>query len=184
MNFAAAAAAAAVSGWLRELTVRLSHLSQLLTAAAAAAAPAAAVSGRLRELTMRLSHLLQLDPRKASLMGSSLEDEVFKYGEMGMLLHVASGVRVLFRCTCCVAGLGSDHHAVLWYSTVWGDGHGAACGCRCEGLGLGVAQVYMLSGGLRCKCTMPCCKFCWVNLLRCSLLFIKEATGLPAGLLA
>jgi hypothetical protein len=40
---------------------------------------------------MRLSHLLQLDPRKAALMGSSLDDEVFKYGEMGMLLHVGAG---------------------------------------------------------------------------------------------
>uniref|UniRef100_A0A383W9Q3 Uncharacterized protein n=1 Tax=Tetradesmus obliquus TaxID=3088 RepID=A0A383W9Q3_TETOB len=48
------------------------------------------IAGQLRELTMRLSHLLTLDPRKAALMGSSLEDEVFKYGEMGMLLHVAA----------------------------------------------------------------------------------------------
>uniref|UniRef100_A0A383WBH0 Uncharacterized protein n=1 Tax=Tetradesmus obliquus TaxID=3088 RepID=A0A383WBH0_TETOB len=60
------------------------------------------IAGQLRELTMRLSHLLTLDPRKAALMGSSLEDEVFKYGEMGMLLHVAAGalllLHVLYLC--------------------------------------------------------------------------------------
>lgn len=47
-------------------------------------------AAKLRSLTMRLSHLLHTPPAKLALLATSMEDVVFEYGEMGMLLHVAA----------------------------------------------------------------------------------------------
>jgi hypothetical protein len=102
------------------------HLAHMSAAAAADAdadgdAAATSAAGQLRELTMRISHLLHVDPRKAALMGSSLEEEVFKYGEMGMLLHVAAGV------------VGFCFRVCAWLQVWWGfAAHSQSTGYRCQ----------------------------------------------------
>lgn len=52
-------------------------------------------AAKLHALTMRLSHMLHMHSSRLNLLSSKLEDVIFEYGEMGMLLHVAADRRNL-----------------------------------------------------------------------------------------